>query len=145
MPLSSTTLSAAGIKASDSDKLVAFRIHGVTPEMVRSLRQAGYNPDADTLIAMRIHGATPEWIAQLKKDGYDHVSLDDLIAFRIHGVSPEFIEKLRGLGYTASRPGPADRHEDSRGDSAVYRGPAITRHAESQIDQLVAMKIHGID
>ena len=55
-------LRAEGLKISDSDKLVAFRIHGVTPEMVRSLHQAGYSPDEDMLIAMRIHGATPEWM-----------------------------------------------------------------------------------
>src|ERR1019366_3585503 len=50
----------------DADKLVAFRIHGVSPQMVRSLHRAGYSPDDDTLIAMRIHGATPEWMAELK-------------------------------------------------------------------------------
>ncbi len=88
-------LRAEGLKISDSDKLVAFRIHGVTPQMVRSLHQAGYKPDEDTLVAMRIHGATPEWMEELKQRGYDHVDLEKLIAFRIHGVSPEFIQKLQ--------------------------------------------------
>jgi len=40
---------AAGLNVVDSDKLIAFRIHGVSPEMVRSLKQAGYEPDADKL------------------------------------------------------------------------------------------------
>src|SRR5882724_9944939 len=75
----------------DADKLIAFRILGVSPEMVSFLQKAGYRPDEDTLIAMRIHGVSPEYMQQLKKDGYDHIDLEKLIAFRIHGVSPDFI------------------------------------------------------
>jgi len=48
----------------------------VTPEMVRSLKQAGYDPDPDKLIAMRIHGATPEWVEQLKEARFEHLDLD---------------------------------------------------------------------
>jgi len=39
------------------DKTRPFRYHGVSPEMIRSVRQMGYSPDETTLIAMRIHGA----------------------------------------------------------------------------------------
>ena len=56
----------AGLSATDADKLVAFRIHGVTPEMVTFLRSAGYQPDEDKLIAMRIHGVTPDFINGLQ-------------------------------------------------------------------------------
>jgi len=45
--------SLGGAECPGSDKLIAFRIHGVAPEMVRSLKQAGYDPDPDKLIAMR--------------------------------------------------------------------------------------------
>jgi 4-hydroxy-3-methylbut-2-enyl diphosphate reductase IspH len=78
-----------------SDKLVAFRIHGVTPQMIAYLHQSGYSPNEDTLIAMRIHGATPEWMTELKSRGYDHVDLEKLIAFRIHGVSPNSSRNYR--------------------------------------------------
>jgi len=71
--------------------------------MVRSLKQAGYEPDADKLIAMRIHGATPEWVADLKKQGYDHVDLDKLVAFRSTAWSPDFIGR-RNSGYSHPEP-----------------------------------------
>jgi len=88
---------SAGLNVLDSDKLIASAFTALTPEMVRSLKQAGYDPDPDKLIAMRIHGATPEWLEQLKKQGYEHLDLDKLIAFRIHGVSPDFIGQLQKL------------------------------------------------
>ena len=129
----------------DTDKLIAFRIHGVTPQMIRTLHQAGYSPDEDTLIAMRIHGATPEWIAELKKRGYDHVDLEQLIAFRIHGVSPEFIEKLQGLGYKHPDP---DQLVTMRIHNVTPEYISNMRTHGMQnltIDQLVNMRIHGID
>ena len=110
-----------GLAITDSDKLVAFRIHGVTPEMVRFLHQAGYQPSEDTLVAMRIHGATPEWMEQLKKDGYDKVDLQQLIAFRIHGVSPEFIEKMQSLGYKHPRAGTTCGHAHSWRDPRICK------------------------
>jgi hypothetical protein len=129
----------------DADKLVAFRIHGVSPQMVRSVDQAGYSPDEDTLIAMRIHGATPEWMAELKQRGYDHVDLEKLIAFRIHGVSPEFIHKLQELGY--KHPDPDDLiamriHNVTPEYISDMRARGIH---DLSINQLVSMRIHGID
>jgi hypothetical protein len=135
----------AGLKISDSDKLVAFRIHGVTPQMIRAVHAAGYSPDEDTLIAMRIHGATPEWIAELKSRGYDHVELEKLIAFRIHGVSPDFIEELQGLGYPHPEP---DQLVAMRihGVSPEYISNLRSRGMQNlSIDQLVSMRIHGIE
>jgi hypothetical protein len=129
----------------DADKLVAFRIHGVTPEMVRFLRQAGYSPDEDMLVAMRIHGATPEWMEKLKQRGYDHVDLEQLIAFRIHGVSPEFISKLQELGYSHPEPEQlvAMRIHDV---TPEYISGLRSRGMEHlSIDQLVGMRIQGID
>ena len=138
-------LRAEGLKISEADKLVAFRIHGVSAQIVRSLHQAGYDPDEDTLIAMRIHGATPEWIEQLKKCGYDHVELEKLIAFRIHGVSPEFIQKLQGMGY--SHPDPDELiamriHNVTPEYIADVRARGIK---DLSIEKLVSMRIHGID
>ena len=100
----------------DLDQLIAFRIHGVSPEFIGKLNDLGYKHlEADQLVAMRIHGATTEWIEALGRVGYDHIEPDQLIAFRIHGVSPEFIGKIQELGY---------KHPDA--------------------DQLVAMRIHGV-
>ena len=137
---------AAGLNIASSDKLVAFRIHGVTPEMIRTLHEEGYNPDEDKLIALRIHGATPEWTAEMSKLGYNHLDLDKLIAFRIHGVSPEFIEKLKQLGY--SHPDP-DQLIAMRihGVTPEYISSMRSQHGMQNltIEQLVSLRIHGID
>ena len=138
-------LRAVGLNITDSDKLIAFRIHGVTPQMIRFLHQGGYSPDEDTLIAMRIHGATPEWMAELKSRGYDHIDLEKLIDFRIHGVSPEFIQKLQGLGF--SHPDP-DELVAMRIHNVTpeYISDMRARGMQNlSIDQLVNMRIHGID
>jgi hypothetical protein len=70
----------------------------VTPEFVRSLKDTGYTPDADKLVAFRIHGVSTEFIQQLKGLGYRHPEVDQLIAMRIHGVTPEYIQSLRTHG-----------------------------------------------
>ncbi len=138
-------LRAEGLKISDADKLVAFRIHGVSAQMVRSLYQAGYQPDEDTLIAMRIHGASPEWMAQLKQRGYDHIDLEKLIAFRIHGVSPEFIQKLQGLGYSHPDPDELIAMRIHNVTPEYIAGMRSRGMKDLSIDRLVSMKIHGID
>ena len=94
---------------------------------------------------MRIHGATPEWMQQMKQLGYDHVDLEKLIAFRIHGVSPEFIDKVQSLGYKTSRSGPVDRDANSQRHSGIHQRHAFRGIKDLSIDQLVSMRIHGID
>src|SRR5216683_2909138 len=138
-------MSALGFTGIDADKLVAFRIHGVTPEMVSFLQKSGYHPDEDTLVAMRIHGVSPEYMQQLKKDGYDHIDLEKLIAFRIHGVSPDFIEKVQTLGYRHPEP---DQLVAMRihGVSPEFIAQLKSRGMKDlTIDQLVSLRIHGID
>jgi len=137
---------AAGLNITGSDKLVAFRIHGVTPEMIRTLRQEGYNPNEDKLVALRIHGVTPEWVKQMSKLGYNQIDLDKLVAFRIHGVTPEFIEQLKQLGYPHPEP-------DELISMRIHRvTPEYITSMRSQhgmqnltIEQLVSLRIHGID
>jgi len=68
--------------------------------MVRSLKQAGYEPDADKLIAMRIHGATPEWVADLKKRVTIHVDPDKLIGLPDPWRVAGFYRQLQKLGYS---------------------------------------------
>jgi hypothetical protein len=138
-------LRSAGLKISDSDKLIAFRIHGVTPQMVSFLHQFGYSPDEDMLIAMRIHGASPEWMAALKNRGYDHVELEKLIAFRIHGVSPEFIGQLQGLGYTHPEPDQLVAMRIHNVTPEYISDLRAHGMRNLSIDQLVSMRIHGID
>jgi beta-lactamase regulating signal transducer with metallopeptidase domain len=68
-------------------QLIAFRIHGVTPEFVEEVRAQGYaRLSADDLVSMRIHGVTPEYIRAINRKFGEKLSVDDLIGARIHGV-----------------------------------------------------------
>jgi hypothetical protein len=110
-------LRAAGLEAADAEKLIAFRIHGVTPEFVNELNSAGIKvTDEDKLIAFRIHGVSPEFAGEISHLGFPHAPPDQLIALRIHGVTPEYIEGLRSKGMQ-----------------------------NLTLDQLISLRIHGID
>lgn len=138
-------IKSADVKGLSTDQLLAFRIHGVTPEMVQRVRAAGYTPDSSALIAMRIHGATPEWMDDLKRRGYDGVPMEQLIAFRIHGVTPDFIEDVQKLGFAHPQPEQLVAMR-IHGVTPDYIGQLQARGVkELTIDKLVAMKIHGID
>lgn len=135
----------ANLKDLDTDKLLAFRIHGVTLDMVQRVRAAGYTPDSKALIAMRIHGATPEYMDDLKQLGYQGIPLDQLVSFRIHGVTPDFIGELQKLGFEHPRP---EELVNMRihGVTPEYISQLQLRGVKNlTVDKLVAMKIHGLD
>lgn len=110
------TMQAERLSGLDTDKLFAFRIHGVTPQFIRDMRAAGLNThDSDKLIAFRIHRVTPEMVRAVRKSGLE-ASDDQLIAMRIHGVTPEYIADMKARGLK-----------------------------NLTVDQLVNLRIHGID
>jgi hypothetical protein len=79
-----------------ADQMVSFRIHGITSEFVRQLQQAGFqNPRPDDVISLKIHGADPAWIRQIQSLGLSGLSIDRIVELRIHGITPEFIQEAR--------------------------------------------------
>jgi len=47
----------------------------------------GYpNAPPERLIALRIHGVTPQYIEGLRSKGMQNLTLDQLISLRIHGI-----------------------------------------------------------
>lgn len=110
------TMKAERLSGLDTDKLFAFRIHGVTPQFIRDIRAAGITTnDSDKLVAFRIHGVSPEMVREVRKSGLT-ASDDQLIAMRIHGVTPEYIADMKARGLK-----------------------------NLTVDQLVNLRIHGID
>ena len=71
----------------DSDQLIAFRIHGVTPDFIGELRKLGFeHPQSEQLLNLRIHGVTPEYIKELQLRGVKNLTVDKLVAMKIHGL-----------------------------------------------------------
>jgi beta-lactamase regulating signal transducer with metallopeptidase domain len=158
--------------APSADELIAFRIHGVTPEFIASIRAEGFErPSADDLLALRIHGVTPEYIRAMTavvgrqpledyaafrihgltpegvaelRTAFGRLSADDALAMRIHGVTPEFVREMRAAGF--ERLG-AD-------DAVAFRIHGVTPEYAREMrsagvepldaDDALAFRIHGV-
>jgi hypothetical protein len=62
-----------------------MRIHGVSPEYVRSIQALGYKRvPVEELVSMRIHGVSVEFAREMKQR-YSDVTPDELVDMKIHG------------------------------------------------------------
>jgi hypothetical protein len=63
-----------------------MRIHGVTPQFIRELKELGYGGvSKDRLVAFRIHGVSADFIRDVQKAGFKDMTADELVDFSIHG------------------------------------------------------------
>ena len=139
-------MKSAAVRGLDAGKLIAFRIHGVTPQFVRDLRGAGLEAaDAGKLIAFRIHGVSPEFIRDLRSAGIDTADPDKLIAFRIHGVSAEFAGEISHLGFPHAPPEQLIALRIHGVTPEYIEGLRSKGMQNLTLDQLIALRIHGID
>ena len=139
-------MKSAAVRGLDAGKLIAFRIHGVTPQFVRDLRGAGLEAaDAGKLIAFRIHGVSPEFIRDLRSAGIDTTDPDKLIAFRIHGVSAEFAGEISHLGFPHAPPEQLIALRIHGVTPEYIEGLRSKGMQNLTLDQLIALRIHGID
>jgi hypothetical protein len=126
------------------DDLVAFRIHGVTPEFIAEIAALGYTRSSpDQLVALRIHGVTPDYAKEMTAIfGHGQVSLDDLVAFRIHGLTPESARSLRS-SFGKLSPDDAVALRIHGADPEFVQGFRDAGYASLSADDAVALRIHG--
>jgi beta-lactamase regulating signal transducer with metallopeptidase domain len=91
-------MKSAGFDNLDVDQLIAFKVHGVTPEYVAQLRALGFKPDADDVIGMKVQDITPEFVKSMREMGIDP-DADQLIALKVHGITPEYRRAMEAAGY----------------------------------------------
>lgn len=98
-------------------RLMDLKVHDITPEYVRGLKNAGY-PNLQTwqLVELKVHGIEPGYVQGLHDSGYRHLPPYQITRFSVHGITPEW---LRGI---------------------VEAGAA-----DFTSDQIISMSIHGID
>jgi beta-lactamase regulating signal transducer with metallopeptidase domain len=134
-------MKSVGLDTTDVDSLIALKIHGVTAEYVREIRDAGLTPDAEDVIAMKIHGVSPEYIAQFRAAGLDP-NLDEVVAMKIHGVAPGDITQFRAAGLDPNLDDVLAMkiHGVKPEDVTQFRALGF----ELDTDDVVALKIHGV-
>jgi hypothetical protein len=90
---------AAGLRPSSFDKLIAFRALEITPDSVRSLRQAFGPMNEDDVITFTALHITPEYAAQMRAAGLADLDAHTLVSLKALHVDAAYIHDLASLGY----------------------------------------------
>ena len=94
-------MKGAGYNDLDVDQLVAMRVHDVTPEYVKGVRDMGFSVDPDQVVAMKVHGITPEYVQEIRAMGFKP-DADEIIAMKVHDITPDYVKQMRALGFEPS-------------------------------------------
>lgn len=81
------------------DELIALRTHGVTPEYINEMRNAGLGElSLASLLSLRTHGVTADYIREMRAAGVPVKSPKEIASLKIHGVSVKYIQEMRSAG-----------------------------------------------
>jgi hypothetical protein len=126
-----------------SADLVRMVNHGVTPEFVKGLADAGFKGlDSEELTRTRDHGVTPEFIVELRKNGYD-MSLQEYVTARDHGVSEDYIAEMRQAGFKTGFES-LKRAKDHGVDADFAQEFSELGYRDLTLGELVRLKDHGV-
>jgi beta-lactamase regulating signal transducer with metallopeptidase domain len=134
----------AGTRALTADELSAFRVHGVTPEFVRSIAALGYErADSDDLVALKIHGVTPEDISEMNAV-FGKRPLEEHVSFKIHGVTREEVRRLSALKLGKLSPDDVVSMKIHGVDAAYVDRLRAGGYANVSAEDAISARIHGV-
>jgi beta-lactamase regulating signal transducer with metallopeptidase domain len=131
----------AGFDNLDVDSLIALKVHGVTPEFIRAMRDTGLEPDLDDVIGMAVQGVTPEYVREVRSLGFKP-DADQIISLKTMDVTPEYVKSMRDLGFTPDT-------EEIISLKVQDVTPEYVRDIRSagfnpDTDQIISMKVHDV-
>ena len=134
-------MKAAGYDDLDVDQLVAMRVHGITPEYVKGVRDMGFSPDPDQVVALKVHDVTPEYVKSIRDMGFGG-DVDQIVAMKVHDITPEYVQEIRAMGFKPD----ADEiiamkvHDITPDYVKQMRALGF----EPNADELIALKVHEV-
>jgi len=81
------------------DDLIGMKAIGVTPEFIRSFKDAGYNIPKKDLVSLKALGITPAYLNGFKNAGFKDISIDKASGLKALGVTPEFVKGFKEIGF----------------------------------------------
>ncbi len=134
-------MKAAGYKDLDVDHLVAMRVHDVTPEYIKTIRDMGFSVDPEQVVAMKVHEITPEYVREMRALGFEP-DADEIIAMKVHEITPDYVQKMRALGFEpdAEELIALKVHEVT----AEYRDELAAAGYKLDVDEIIAAKVMEI-
>ena len=127
------------------DQLIAFKVHGVTPEFIREVEALGFGrPSPDDLISLRVHGITREYIDSVQRSWGKTLQLEEIVSLKVHGLTPQFAEEMKRTGLSGLD------FEELLSMKVHGITPEYVRQAQASgfgklsADQIVSLKIHGV-
>lgn len=135
---------AAGYNV-DIDKLIAFKVHGITPEYADSFVKVGLpKPSANDLIALKVQGVTADYVAELRKSGIPADNLHEIISFKIFNITPEYVNQINhsGFGALSSKQFLSLKVQ---GVTPEFARSTKQQFPESTVEDLIQFRVFGID
>ena len=125
--------------------LMDLKVHDITPEYVRGMKNAGY-PNLQTwqLVELRVHGIEPDYVQGLHDSGYRHLPPYQITQFRVHGITPEWLRGIVEAGVADVTPEQIISMRIHGIDGDFIRKARSQGHEISSSEELVDLKVRGI-
>ncbi len=126
-------------------RLMDLKVHDITPEYVRGLKNAGY-PNLQTwqLVELKVHGIEPDYVQGLHDSGYRHLPPYQITQFSVHGITPEWLRGIVEAGAADFTPDQLISIHIHGIDGDFVRKARDKGHADLSAEGLVSLSVRGI-